>query len=447
MSTRTQISHLPSAKILVVDDDQTFAQILGHRLEGAGYHPILANRGTVALEMLADHAIDLVLLDVMMPDSNGLDTLKMIRSNHSMAQLPVIMVTAKDGSEDTIEAFELGANDYVTKPIDLPVIMARIKSHLRTKWADRIDLPAAPLDKIEDTPSGSTIFHIPDTEIVSKLLLERYHITQQLSQDWLRKTYLARDTQTPGQPLCIVEQIEIKSDRDPEESPLGNRSELIASATYQWAKEVKAFQKIPATNIVKITTACKNKQFFYLIREYIEGIPLLDKIQTARTLSLVDVLNMLLEMLSILQTLHQSQLIHQHLQPNSFLYPPHQPLTLVDLGIADRLAASLEHREGQKVNVYQPYPQQGHNLTIRSDIYAVATITLQALTGLSPDRMSIDPTTGEIQWRHLRTVPEMFAQILDKMIARHPHESYHSVESILQDLHQLPLVGTLLHKT
>jgi DNA-binding response OmpR family regulator len=421
------------ANILVVDDDQTFLQILARRLEGSGYNTILASDGTEALEILSQRSIDLVLLDIMMPKLSGLDTLKTIRAKHSMAQLPVIMVTAKDGTEDTIEAFELGANDYVTKPIDLPIIMARVKSHLRSKQRSiEVEKPTS-LPKSEDTPSLPVILTIPDSDTGTKLLLDRYQIERKLSQHSLEKTYLARDLHESGHPFCVVEQIQIET----------ISSELITPATYQWAKEVKAFQNLNYSNTIKIYTAFKNKRFFYIVREYIEGTPLLDKIQAETSLSLLDVLSLILEMLEILTTLHQEQLIHQHLHPTSFLSRPHQHLILVNLGINERLAATLKQNKGIKANIYHPFPQQGQNLTTRSDIYAVAAITLQALTGLSPDKLPRDAMTGEIKWRHLRTVPEMFANILDKMLSKHPIKCYHSVETILKDLHQLPIVCTL----
>jgi DNA-binding response OmpR family regulator len=417
-----------SATVLVVDDDRTFVSIVARRLQGDGYNTILASNGIEALSILNRQSIDLVLLDIMMADMNGLETLQAIRANYSMLQLPVIMVTARDGSADMVEAFELGANDYVTKPIDLPVIMARVKSHLRTKYADRSPLSFSP-----PPTSHSLTVTLPTGKVEDKLLLGRYQIVQELARNALKVIYLARDTQQSGQPLCSIEQIDASSEGE----------EISTAISYQWATEVKTFQKIDNPNIAKISKSLKNKRFFYLIYEHVEGIRLLDKIRSERTLSLIDVLSLMLEMLEILKTLHQQQLIHQHLQANSFLYHPHQHLMLVDLGIANRLAASLDPTAIENANIYHPYPQQGNHLSINSDIYAVATITLQALTGISPDRLEIDPDSGELCWRHLRTVPETFANILDKMLAKTPADSYYNIDSILQDLRQLPIVCTL----
>lgn len=85
--------------------------------------------------LIAQYAFDLVLLDVEMPTMSGLDVLKVLRETYSSTQMPVIMVTAKTQSTDIVEALRLGANDYVTKPIDFPVALARIHTQLSHKWA------------------------------------------------------------------------------------------------------------------------------------------------------------------------------------------------------------------------------------------------------------------------------------------------------------------------
>ena len=85
--------------------------------------------------------VDLVLLDIMMPGMTGLDVLRKIRATLSPTALPVVMVTAKTESEDVVEALELGANDYVTKPVEYPVALARIKAHLRSRQAVQAEAP------------------------------------------------------------------------------------------------------------------------------------------------------------------------------------------------------------------------------------------------------------------------------------------------------------------
>jgi signal transduction histidine kinase/HPt (histidine-containing phosphotransfer) domain-containing protein len=119
--------------LLVVDDDEANRDLLAWRLEYKGYEVTKAGGGKEALALLAMQRFDLVLLDSMMPEVNGMEVLRTIRQTTSALQLPVIMTTAKDQSEDVVEALQLGANDYVTKPIDFPIALARIDTQLSLK--------------------------------------------------------------------------------------------------------------------------------------------------------------------------------------------------------------------------------------------------------------------------------------------------------------------------
>ena len=121
--------------LLVVDDDAMNRDMLSRRLARQGYTVAVAEDGEQALKMIEGQKFDLVLLDIMMPGVSGLQVLEILRQRHSMADLPVIMATAKDESSDIVEALKLGANDYVTKPLDFPVVLARTESQLALKQA------------------------------------------------------------------------------------------------------------------------------------------------------------------------------------------------------------------------------------------------------------------------------------------------------------------------
>src|SRR5262249_16610091 len=108
---------------------------LARRLQRHGYVVTVVKSGREAIELLGQRRFDLVLLDIMMPGMNGLDVLKFLRRVDSLLDLPIIMVTAKGESEDIGEALELGANDYVTKPLDIPVVLARIRTQLALRRA------------------------------------------------------------------------------------------------------------------------------------------------------------------------------------------------------------------------------------------------------------------------------------------------------------------------
>jgi len=118
-----------SVRLLVVDDNDLNRDMLSRRLGGRGFVVETACDGESALGML-ERGYDVVLLDVMMPGLSGIDVLRRVRERWPASDLPVIMATARDATEDVVEALHLGANDYVTKPFDFPVVLARIETQL-----------------------------------------------------------------------------------------------------------------------------------------------------------------------------------------------------------------------------------------------------------------------------------------------------------------------------
>src|ERR1700674_206615 len=123
-------------RLLIVDDVEDNREILMRRFKLRGFDVVEAECGLTAIELIEKEPFDLVLLDVMMPGINGIETLKRIRGQKSSSTLPVIMVTAKAGSRDIVEALELGANDYVTKPVDFPVALARVNTQISRRRAE-----------------------------------------------------------------------------------------------------------------------------------------------------------------------------------------------------------------------------------------------------------------------------------------------------------------------
>jgi class 3 adenylate cyclase len=122
-------------RILVVDDVELNRSMLSRRLERKSFQVETAEGGQEAIEKIRSTTYDLILLDIMMPEVSGYDVLKEVRKTHSPLELPIIMATAKDQGEDIVSAFKLGANDYIVKPIDFPVALARIETQLSRKRA------------------------------------------------------------------------------------------------------------------------------------------------------------------------------------------------------------------------------------------------------------------------------------------------------------------------
>jgi phosphate regulon transcriptional regulator PhoB len=118
-------------KILVVDDEKDIVDLISYNLEKEGFTTMRAYDGHNALEMVKTQKPDIVILDLMLPGIRGLEVCKFIRRNRETEELPIIMLTAKGDHVDRIIGFEMGADDYVTKPFDIRELIARVRAVLR----------------------------------------------------------------------------------------------------------------------------------------------------------------------------------------------------------------------------------------------------------------------------------------------------------------------------
>jgi DNA-binding response OmpR family regulator len=121
-------------QILVVEDEPLSQDMLVRRLNSRGMRVATVSDGPQCLEWLKANVPDLMLLDVQLPQMGGLEVLKRVREHFTHDALPVILVTALGESEDVVRGLEAGANDYVVKPINLPVLLARMQVCLRIKY-------------------------------------------------------------------------------------------------------------------------------------------------------------------------------------------------------------------------------------------------------------------------------------------------------------------------
>jgi len=132
-------------KILVVDDEKDIIELLQYNLEKEGYRIGCAYSGEKCLENVKNELPDLILLDLMLPEIDGLDVCKFLKNNPQTSHIPIIMLTAKGEETDIVLGLELGADDYITKPFKVRELLARVKTVLRRT---KINIP--PLSKEKD---------------------------------------------------------------------------------------------------------------------------------------------------------------------------------------------------------------------------------------------------------------------------------------------------------
>ncbi|UCF18729.1 MAG: response regulator transcription factor, partial [Gemmatimonadota bacterium] len=180
-----------AARILVIEDEADIAALVAYQLAHAGFQVRTANDGREALGVVSSDSPDLVVLDLMLPGTSGLDVLRTIRSRKETAAIPVIILTARGGEDDRVEGLQLGADDYIPKPFSPKELVLRVKAVLRRSAAagrastrSRV-LRAGPL--VVDVDANRVTVEGVDVELTPKefqllvVLLERRGRTQSRS--------------------------------------------------------------------------------------------------------------------------------------------------------------------------------------------------------------------------------------------------------------------------
>lgn len=195
-----------AATILVVDDEKDILDLLKYNLEKEGYAVVTARDGTSALTAAARRP-DLCILDVMMPEMDGWEVCKAFRRDPTTAELPVIFLTARDAEMDEVLGLELGADDYLTKPVRMRTLVARVKKALARPRSQASPKSTAPLQagpllihvSNYTVAIGGTTLDFPKKEFEVLLFLARHPdrvITREtlLNEVWGRNVYVVDRT-------------------------------------------------------------------------------------------------------------------------------------------------------------------------------------------------------------------------------------------------------------
>ena len=363
------------ATILVVDDLPANRDLMVRRLQRSGFQVLAAASGPEALELVRRGSVDLVLLDIMMPGMTGLDVLRTLRATRSTAALPVVMVTAKTDSEDVVEALSLGANDYVTKPVDYPVALARINAHLRTKQALRTEAAAA----IEPRS--------PAQAVPGSVLGGRYRLDQPIGGGSFGTVFRARHLELDRE--VAVKILATSAGTDPE-------------ALARFRREGASACRVQHPNAVAVLDFGVNPGgVAYLVMELLEGHSLEKELEERGPLQPLRCAEIVVPVCSALAAAHAAGLIHRDVKPsNVFLHrtPSGEVTKILDFGIA-KLAA--ESAIGQSLTIdgsllgtpayMAPERFRRGPYGPRSDIYSVGAMLYEMLSG----RLPFIPSTAD----------------------------------------------------
>jgi DNA-binding response OmpR family regulator len=194
-------------KILVVEDSLVLRDIESLQLRKAGFQTLACETGEACLQILSqDKTIDAVLLDIELPGISGLEVLTKIRQTYSILQLPVIMATGKTDTETTVQALRLGANDYVTKPVDFDIAQSRLRTHLQLRDLSTIQ------EKMKKAEAIRALITTYNHEINNALMIATGTISRGL--EGMDKSRFDKLTQSLDRIADIVKRLQETSGKD-----------------------------------------------------------------------------------------------------------------------------------------------------------------------------------------------------------------------------------------
>ena len=357
-----------TATILVVDDLPANRELMARRLERSGFRVLSAAGGAEALEIVRRGGVDLVLLDIMMPGMTGLDVLRTLRLGPRTATLPVVMVTAKTDSEDIVEALSLGANDYVTKPVDYPVALARIRAHLRARQAVQAEV-APPVE-----PQS------PAQVVPGTVLAGRYRLDSLIGGGSFGTVYRARHLELDRE--VAVKVLATSAGTDPE-------------ALARFRREGASACRVQHPNAVAVLDFGVNPGgVAYLVMELLHGHSLEKELEEKNRLTPRRCAEIAVPVCSALAAAHAAGVVHRDIKPsNVFLHqtPKGEVPKILDFGIAKM---SGEAAFGQNLTVdgsllgtpayMAPERFRRGPYGVNSDVYSVGAMLYEMLSGRLP---------------------------------------------------------------
>jgi CheY-like chemotaxis protein/predicted Ser/Thr protein kinase len=425
-----------SARVLVVDDIEENRGVLKRRLEREGHIVVTAENGKRALDLVAKDSFDVVLLDVMMPEMDGYETLDRLKSSPQSRDIPVIMISALDDIASIVRCIERGAEDYLPKPFDPVLLRARISACLDRKemrdrekayLADvtRVTAAAASIERGEyksgalgeiakrpdelgtlarvfdamaagirerETRLRGQIDNLRreisaaagDTEMTGttaetplppgEIFGGRYRIERVLGRGGMGTVYLAADAE-------LNEEVAIKT----------IRSDLVTSdesAMERFRNEIRLARKVSHRNIVRTHDFGKVDDVYFVTMEYVQGMTLRALLDRRKRLDTDSTLAIARQLADALEAAHEHGIIHRDLKPENLLLDSSGTLKVMDFGVA-RLAEPTSTLTQAGMVVGTPAymaPEQllSEEVDARSDLYSVGVILYECLTGKPP---------------------------------------------------------------
>ena len=494
---KTAAAPAGKARVLVVDDEAGNRDLLGRRLQREGYAVVSAAGGREALELVAREPVDVVLLDVMMPDLDGLAVLERLKADPASRDLPVIMISALDDLSAIARCIEAGALDYLPKPFEPVILRARLAASLAEKrfrdqerdlvralgvvtaaataveagayqggqLADLAQRPDAVgrLARVMDRMAsevGAREANLRNrldrlrTEIgvarqtrevvaqtdedrlgAGETFAGRYRVEAVVGRGGMGTVYKARDTE-------LDEIVAIKT----------LRPELVVDdeSRERFKDEIRLTRRITHRNVVRTHDFGEANGIWYITMEFVEGLTVRQLLDARGTLGVESALAIGSQLAESLGVAHATGVIHRDIKPQNLLLDAEGVLKVMDFGVA-RLATGSAARHTQAGLIVgtpaymSPEQLTGEEVDARSDLYSVGVVLFELLTG----RLPIDGATVMALFAKVLSeepprpgslvpgVPPALDALVVQLLAKRPEDRIERADVLLERLQAL----------
>jgi CheY-like chemotaxis protein len=445
-----------TATVLIADDNSEARRMLEVRVKREGYAVLLAEDGRQALALLERQDVDMILLDIYMPEKDGFEVLAAVKNDPRWVHVPILMISGGGDQEDLVRCIEMGAVDYLSKPYNQALLRARLATCIADKrkrdeergrqpHPPSAGRPAPALTSPAQTPT-QLLSEGPTVDLKRPPLPQRVgriQIQRPLGSGGMGHVFL-------GHHELLDLPVAVKLVRPELLNEPATRARVL--------REARMAARITHPSIVRLHEAGEYEDGLYLAFEYVDGGDLADLLQRSpnRRLEVATALGITRAVAAGLAEINRLGMTHRDITPRNLLLTQTGAVKIADLGLARQQGSpasptlTSEHViSGTALYMSPEQVKSSTDLDIRSDLYSLGVVLFKMVTGRLPFEGS---SSLEILWAHLNTAPPPPTQfrpdlpawveaVCLKLLAKERDQRYQTPEALLADLAEAPLSG------